>query len=69
MDASDRIRKLQAKAVFTYYKDNVLDSATCNTTTCAANLGTNCIVTYPNFQEKLQVTQGKTACIDCSGGC
>jgi hypothetical protein len=72
MDASDRIRKLQAKAVFTYYKTSVLNPAKCNTTGCSAGtagLGVNCIVNYPNFQEKLQMSQGKNACLDCSGGC
>jgi len=69
MDASDRIRKLQAKAVFTYYKDTVLDPGTCNTTNCSAGLGVNCIVQYPDYQQKLQVAQGKNACNDCSGSC
>jgi hypothetical protein len=67
MDASDRIRKIQAKAVFTYYKANVLDPVTC-VTNCEP-LGANCIVQYPSYQEKLQVAQGKTACNDCSGTC
>jgi hypothetical protein len=69
MDASDRIRKLQAQAVFGYYKANVLTSTTCNTTDCTAGLGANCIVQYPDFQEKLQVAQGKAACNKCAGTC
>jgi len=67
MDASDRIRKLQAQAVFTYYKLNVL-KAPCNTTTCG-NLGVNCVVNYPNYQEKNNVIVGKAECLACAGTC
>ena len=69
MDASDRIRKVQAKAVFTYYRENVLDPATCNLTNCVTDLSANCLVNYPNFQEKLQVAQGRKACNNCSTSC
>lgn len=69
MDASDRIRKMKAQAVFTYYKANVLSPVTCNTTSCVEGLGPNCIVNYPSFEEKLQVSQGKNACNSCSGTC
>jgi hypothetical protein len=68
MDASDRIRKLQAQAVFTFYKLNVLNPATCNTTTCG-NLGPNCVVTYPNYDEKNKVIVGKGVCLECTGSC
>jgi len=66
MDASDRIRKLQAQAVFTYYKRNVLNPGTCNTTTCAS-LGTRCVVNYPTYAEKNKVVVGKAACLGCTG--
>jgi len=68
MDASDRIRKLQAQAVFTYYKLNVLNPAACNTTTCG-NLGANCVVNYPNYKEKNNVITGKAVCLSCTGTC
>ena len=68
MDASDRIRKLQAQAVFTYYKLNTLNPVTCNTTTCG-NLGPNCVVNYPNYKEKNDVIVGKAVCLSCTGTC
>lgn len=68
MDASDRIRKMQAQAIFTFYKLNVLDPGSCNTTTCES-LGTNCVVKYPSYDEKNKVQIGKAACNSCSGAC
>jgi hypothetical protein len=68
MDASDRIRKLQAQTIFTYYKLNVLNPGTCNTSTCSS-LGANCVVNYPSYQEKNNVITGRAVCLACVGAC
>ncbi len=65
MDASDKIRKVQAQAIFTYYKQNTLSQqATCNYSTCSSI--TNCIVNYPSYAEKDQVNYGRQLCNNCS---
>jgi hypothetical protein len=69
MDSSDQIRKAQAKTIFAYYKLNLLSTqATCNYSTCSSLL-TTCIVNYPTYAEKQQVSLGKTVCNSCSGSC
>jgi len=69
MNASDTIRKTQAKTIFAYYKLNLLSTqATCNYSTCSSLL-TTCIVNYPSYAEKQQVLEGKSVCNSCSGSC
>ena len=68
MDASDRIRKMQSQAVFTYYKLNVLNPGTCDTATCGS-FGTNCVINYPSYSEKNSVVIGKAACNSCTNNC
>ena len=69
MDSSDILRTLQAKTIFAYYKTNTLSKvATCNYSTCSTI--TNCVVNYPNYAERQNVTIGSKACNSCSGtGC
>ena len=66
MDQSDKIRALQAKTIFTYYKRAVLSpQATCNYSTCSSFTG--CVVKYPSYAEKQQVVAGAQICNGCSG--
>jgi len=69
MDASDALRKLQAKTIFTYYRLNVYNSQpACNTTTCSSITG--CITTFPTYDERQKVSFGRQQCNNCSGqGC
>lgn len=69
MDSSDILRKLQSATIFAYYKTNTLSKqAACNYSTCSSI--TNCVVNYPSYEERQQVTQGAQACNACSsGGC
>lgn len=65
MDASDQIRKTQAKTVFAYYKNTTLSTQpTCNYSTCSTITG--CKVNYPSYAEKQQVGYGAQLCNSCS---
>jgi hypothetical protein len=65
MDSSDAIRKLQAKAIYTYYKTTKLvQQPTCNYSTCSSITG--CVVQYPNYQERQQAATGSRECNSCA---
>ena len=69
MDSSDAIRKLQAKTIYTYYRINTLSKQpACNYSTCSTITG--CVVNYPSYEERQQVTIGSQICNGCSAtGC
>ena len=69
MDSSDILRKKQAKAVFAYYKEVTLSKQpACNYNSC--NSITGCVVSYPSYAEKYNVSLGQQACNDCTAtGC
>lgn len=71
MDASDIIRKLQAKTIYTNYKITLADTQPpCNFSTCTGVLYTStCIVNYPDYQLRNNVLEGKAACAGCSVIC
>ena len=69
MDASDRIRSLQAKTVFAYYQINgKLATNACSPVPVTPG-AVGCAQNYPNYQEKLEVVTGTKACAGCSGAC
>ncbi len=69
MDSSDAIRKLQAQTIYTYYKTTKLvQQPACNYSTCSSITG--CVVQYPSYAEKQQVSAGSQVCNSCAGtGC
>ena len=69
MDSSDAIRKTQAKAVYSYYRNTVLvNQPNCNYSTCSSITG--CVTNYPNYEVRQQVTVGSQVCNSCaSTGC
>ena len=69
MDSSDVLRKIQAQAIFSYYRNTILSNqVACNYSTCSSI--TNCIVNYPSYEERQQVTTGAQVCNKCaSTGC
>lgn len=69
MDSSDILRKKQARAVYIFYRDNVLvKQPNCNRTTCNSNNG--CVLNYPSYQVRQQVTVGQQDTNNCTNtGC
>ena len=69
MDSSDAIRKIQAKAVYSYYRNTVFSKqSTCNYSTCSTFTG--CKVNYPDYDTKQKVATGAQACNGCTNlGC
>ncbi len=66
MDQSDKIRALQAKTVFTYYKQTKLvTQPTCNYSTCST-IFPGCKVNYPSYAERQNVVAGAAACNGCT---
>ena len=69
MDSSDILRKTQAKAIFSYYKQVVLSAeVTCNYSTCSSITG--CTTKFPSYEERQQVSYGQQLCNSCASvGC
>ena len=69
MDPSDKLRALQGKTIWTYYKTVTLAAQpTCNYSTCGVALQSTCVVRYDTFEQRYQVAQGRQACATCSTG-
>jgi hypothetical protein len=72
MDASDKTRRDLTKTVWTYYK-NVTAAAqpACNLSTCGVPLGSACIISYPTYEVKYQLGEGRynTSCSTLSTIC
>ena len=68
MDASEIIRKLQSKAVYTYLKQQLaVTQPTCNVSTCGANI--NCTLVFPDYQQRQLFSDGKLYCSSCTNTC
>ncbi len=66
MDASDAIRKLQAKAVWTDYKVQTLArQPACNYSTCST-LETSCKLNFTSYEIQNLIEIGKKECNSCS---
>ena len=69
MDASDKIRRDQAKAIWVNYKTVTLAAQpTCNYSTCGAALQSTCVVKYTTYESRYQIAQGRRDCATCSTG-
>lgn len=70
MDASDVIRKLQSKAIYSVQKQALtVTQPTCNISTCAAPNYPGCQLTFPNYQYMNLFYQGKQYCSSCTNTC
>ena len=70
MDASDKIRRDQAKAKWVNYKTVTLAAQpTCNYSTCGQSLQSTCVVRYATFEERNNVATGRKNCSACSTFC
>jgi hypothetical protein len=68
MDQSDKLRALQAKTIFAYYRDTKLSiQPACNYSTCST-IFPDCLVNYPSYAERQNVVTGSAECNRCSGG-
>jgi hypothetical protein len=68
MDASEIIRRLQSKTVYTNYKiQTAITQPTCNMSTCGANI--NCTFNFPDYQIRQLVRDGKLFCSTCVNTC
>ena len=66
MDASDAIRKLQAKAVWVDFKaQQLVKQPACNYSTCST-LVTSCKLNFETYEIKNQIEIGKQECNSCS---
>jgi hypothetical protein len=69
MDASDIIRKIQAKTIYTNYKTTLsVREPTCNFSTCGA-ASVTCTLNYPDYAERYNVLYGKAYCSSCQVIC
>jgi hypothetical protein len=67
MDASEIIRKLQSKAVFTYTKQQLaVTQPTANVSTCGANI--NAVLNFQDYQLRYSFYDGVKYCSTCSTG-
>ncbi len=70
MDASDRIKKAQSKALWGNYSATKLATqAGCVYNTCSQNLQKTCVVNYTTYEIRYQLSQGKKNCGSCSADC
>ena len=76
MDASDILRNLQNRTIYTYYQTTVLSKqSTCNYSTCSTVVGaasnTGCrMPTYVSYELRQQVVNGQLLANSCSSiGC
>lgn len=68
MDASEIIRKLQSKAVYTYTKQQLaVTQPTANVSTCGANI--NAILNFQNYEVRQLFSDGKLYCSSCQNTC
>ena len=70
MDASDILKQMQNKTIYTYYKKNILSlQAACNYSTCSTPTGCS-VPVYTTYELRQQVTSGQQVCNSCSNiGC
>lgn len=70
MDASDVIRKLQAKAIYSYTVNVTrVSQPTCNMSTCG-NIQSTCVMNYTDYATKNLFYIGKQTCIStCTNTC
>ena len=70
MDASDRIKKAQSKALWgDYSQQKLATQAGCVYNTCGQNLQSTCKVNYVTYEVRYQIAQGKKNCKPCSTDC
>jgi hypothetical protein len=68
MDASEIIRKLQSKAVFTFTKQQLaVTQPTANVSTCGANI--NAVLNFQDYQLRQLFSDGKLYCSSCRNTC
>jgi hypothetical protein len=68
MDASEIIRKLQSKAVYTNFKNTLrVTQPNCNVSTCGANI--NCTLNFSDYQTRQLFSDGKLYCSSCTNTC
>jgi hypothetical protein len=65
LDASDIIKQKKRKVVFAALRDNRLTG--CTIENCVQT-GTNCILQFKSYEEKLNYEKGKTECCGCISG-
>ncbi len=67
MDASDIIRKIQSKAIFSNYKAiKAVQQPTCVLSNCCGS--SNCTVNFPDYQYRYLFYEGQKNCSTCSTG-
>lgn len=68
MDASEIIRRIQSKTVYTNVKiQQAVTQPTCNMSTCGANI--NCTFNFSDYQIRQLVRDGKQYCSSCTNVC
>jgi len=71
MDASDKIRRDNSKAIWVSYKTTVLapQGGNCPPTSCTSTISRACAkVNYTDYQQKNNVAMGRMNC-DCTTAC
>ena len=69
MDASDVIRKLQAKAIYSnILQVTSVNQPACNLSTCSAVQST-CVVNYTDYATRNLFNLGKQKCNSCTNTC
>jgi hypothetical protein len=67
MDASDIIRKLQSKAIFSNYKATLaVTQPTCVLSNCCG--ASNCKLNFPDYQFRQLYYEGQKNCSTCTSG-
>jgi hypothetical protein len=68
MDASDIIRKLQSKAIFSNYKAiQAVQQPSCVINNCCG-VSTTCALNFPDYQYRYLFYEGQKNCSTCSSG-
>lgn len=68
MDASEIIRKLQSKAVYTFTKQQLaVTQPRCNVSTCGTAI--NCTLNFQDYQLRQLFCDGKQYCSTCTNSC
>jgi hypothetical protein len=67
MDASDIIRKLQSKAIFSNRKQMLaVQQPNCSIGNCCGT--STCVINFPDYQQRYLFYEGQKNCSTCSTG-